>query len=180
VQFTAGAETLAKLRRAQAHLRHPIPDGDLARIFDRALDALLREARSTKFAATERPRPKADDAPASPPVSRHIPAAIRRAVASRDAERCTFVARDGRRCDARDALEFHHERPFARSRRHRESEITLRCRAHNGHAARQDFGADFMARFQRERASTVTHPGASDMVDESGGRARSRDHPRRL
>ncbi len=156
IQFTAGPETYAKLREAQALLRHQIPGGDLDQIFDRALDALLREVRRTKFAETDCPR----EARTSESVaSRHIPAAIRRTVASRDGERCTFVAPDGRRCDAQDALEFHHRVPYAWSRRHRESEITLRCRAHNGHAARQDFGAGHMARFRREQTFTVTRSG---------------------
>ncbi len=180
VQFTAGPETHAKLVEAQALLRHQIPDGDLGRIFDRALDALLREARRTKFAERDHPRAECATATDSAgPAPRHIPAAIRRAVVSRDGERCTFVARDGRRCDARDALEFHHVVPFAHVRRHRPSEITLRCRAHNGHAARQDFGANYMARFRRERVSTVTRPAASNgAVEEPGGRERARDHPR--
>jgi len=159
VQFTAGPETHAKLREAQALLRHQIPDGDLGRIFDRALDALLREARRVKFAETQRPR--AQRAEVSGPAPRHIPAAIRRAVAERDGERCTFVAGDGRRCGTRDALEYHHVVPFARSHRHRVEENTLRGRAHNAYAAMQDFGAAHMARFGRDRASTVTRPGAS-------------------
>ena len=159
VQFTAGPETHAKLREAQALLRHQIPDGDLGRIFDRALDALLREARRVKFAETQRPR--AQRAEVSGPAPRHIPAAIRRAVAERDGERCTFVALAGRRCGTRDALEYHHVVPFARSHRHRVEENTLRCRAHNAYAAMQDFGAAHMARFGRDRASTVTRPGAS-------------------
>jgi hypothetical protein len=159
VQFTAGPETHAKLREAQALLRHQIPDGDLGRIFDRALDALLRETRRAKFAASDRPRAHAEKPDG--PASRHIPAAIRRAVASRDGEQCTFVARGGRRCRARDALEFHHLIPFARSHRHRVTEITLRCRAHNGYAARQDFGAEHMARFRRDPGSSVTRSGAS-------------------
>jgi 5-methylcytosine-specific restriction endonuclease McrA len=159
VQFTAGAETHAKLLEAQALLRHQIPDGDLGRIFDRALDALLRDVRRVKFAETERPHAKR--AEASGPASRHIPAAIRREVAERDGERCTFVAGDGRRCGTRDTLEFHHVVPFARAHRHRVDEITLRCRAHNAYAATQDFGAEHMARFRRDRASTVTRSGAS-------------------
>jgi hypothetical protein len=159
VQFTAGPETHAKLREAQALLRHQIPDGDLGRIFDRALDALLREARRVKFAETQHPR--AQRAEVAVPASRRIPAAIRREVAKRDCERCTFVAGDGRRCGTRDALEFHHGMPFARSHRHRVEEITLRCRAHNAYAATQDFGAAHMARFRRDCASTTTRPGAS-------------------
>jgi hypothetical protein len=171
VQFTAGPETHAKLRDAHALLRHQIPDGDLARIFDRALDALLREARRTKFGETDQPR-AASAAPESQrgPASRSIPAAIRRAVAARDEARCTYVAADGRRCAARDALEFHHVVPFARSRRHRAAEIFLRCRAHNGYAARQDVGAEFTSRFRRDPAFTRTCPGpGSDGVKSRDG-----------
>ncbi len=179
VQFTAGLAMHEKLREAQALLRHQIPDGDYARIFDRALDALLREARRAKFAETCRPRAEcADREASSAPASRHIPAAIRRAVVSRDGEQCTYVATDGRRCDARDALEFHHVVPFARSRRHRLAEITLRCRAHNGYAATQDFGAAHMSRFRREQPSTVARSGASGAGVDPGAPSRARDHPR--
>jgi 5-methylcytosine-specific restriction endonuclease McrA len=177
IQFTSGPAAYAKLCQAQALLRHQIPDGDLARLFERALDALLREARRTKFAETSSPRAKRADVEVSlGPESRHIPAAIRRAVVARDGERCTFVAH-GRRCAARDALEFHHVVPFARSKRHRVQEIELRCRAHNGYAASQDFGAEHMARFRRERASTATGPGASRGPDEPRAPASTREAP---
>jgi hypothetical protein len=49
VQFTASAAIHAKLRRAQDLLRHRVPDGDVAAVFDRALDALLREIERSKF-----------------------------------------------------------------------------------------------------------------------------------
>ncbi len=164
IQFTAGPAAYAKLREAQALLRHQIPDGDVARIFERGLEALLREARRTKFAETSRPRAERE-APTEP-ASRHIPAAIKRAVVARDGERCTFVAH-GRRCGARDALEFHHLIPFEHTKRHRVEEITLRCRAHNAYAAVQDFGPEHMAQFRRrERASTSTCPGASSDIGE--------------
>ncbi len=162
VRFTAGPDTHAKLVEARALLRHQIPDGDLDKLFGRALDALLREARRTKFAETERPRrtsPAPTDSNGS--ATRHIPAPIKRAVAERDHGRCSFVAPGGRRCDSRESLEFHHVQPFARSRRHRAEEITLRCRAHNRLAAIQDFGAHHMARFRKHDACHGTRPGAS-------------------
>ena len=56
VQFTASAETYAKLRLAQDLLRHQIPDGDLGQVLDRALTALVQELAKQKVAATERPR----------------------------------------------------------------------------------------------------------------------------
>jgi hypothetical protein len=169
VTFTARPETHAKLVEARALLRHQIPDGDLAKLFDRALDALLRDARRTKFAekasASEVRGPETHCGPAS----RHIPAAIKRTVWKRDQGRCTFVARDGRRCGSRESLEFHHARPFARSRRHRAEEITLRCRAHNRYAAVLDYGAEHMARFRRSSdAATGTRPGASSRWEPSG------------
>lgn len=51
VQFTASAEVLEKLRLAQDLLRHQLPCGDLDRIFDRALSALVQELSQSKFAA---------------------------------------------------------------------------------------------------------------------------------
>ncbi len=156
ITFTAAQETHAKLGEARALLRHAIPDGDLAKLFDRALEALLREARRAKFAETDCPRAKHADASSfRVPASRHIPAAIKRAVVERDRGRCTFVARDGRRCGSRESLEFHHVQPFACLPRHHVEEITLRCRAHNRHAAIQDYGAAHMARFRKQPGS---HP----------------------
>jgi hypothetical protein len=69
VQFTVTRETYDKLRRVQDLLRHSIPNGDPAAIFDRALTLLLKEAERTKLAAAVRPRVSA------PPRdgSRHIP-----------------------------------------------------------------------------------------------------------
>ncbi len=148
ITFTASSATHEKLEEARSLLRHQIPRGDLDRIFDRALDALLRDVRRTKFAEVASPHSKQDSQSSA---SRHIPAAIKRAVAQRDGGVCTFVASDGRRCDSRDALEFHHGTPFARAPRHRAEEITLRCRAHNRHAAILDFGADYMNRWRRTR-----------------------------
>ncbi len=46
IQFTAGRETYEKLRRAQALLRHAVPNGDPAIIVDRALTLLVVGARA--------------------------------------------------------------------------------------------------------------------------------------
>ena len=167
VQFTATRELRDKLREAQALLRHQVPDGNLAEIFDRALTLLVREAKRRKFAATSHPASRrAIDAGNVDPTraSRHIPAEIKRAVVARDRGRCSFRSRTGRRCDALDLLEFHHKDPWARSRRHEVDRIELRCRAHNHHAAVRDFGRNHMARCQGklppERLG-ATGPGAS-------------------
>jgi hypothetical protein len=167
IQFTASGALREKLQEAQALLRHQLPDGDLAEIFDRALTLLLQDTKRRKFAQTSRPSRRegaakrdADDRRAS----RYIPAGIKRAVVARDQGRCAYVSRAGRRCNSPDQLEFHHRRAWARLKRHSLGGIELRCRAHNHHAAVQDFGAEHMACCRakaRVEASPPTGPGAS-------------------
>jgi 5-methylcytosine-specific restriction endonuclease McrA len=73
---------------------------------------------------------------------RHIPAAVRRAVFARDGAQCTYVNAEGRRCPETHRLEFHHLEPFARGGEHTPENVTLRCAAHNGLAAEDDFGRE--------------------------------------
>ena len=147
IQFTASRALREKLREAQALLRHQLPDGDLAQIFDRALTLLVEDARRKKFGQTTRPVARRSDHEQGP-AKRHIPAEIRRAVTARDQGRCAFVGRNRRRCSSRDFIEFHHVEPWARSRRHSVEGIELRCRAHNHHAAVADYGALHMQRWR--------------------------------
>jgi 5-methylcytosine-specific restriction endonuclease McrA len=138
VQFTISRETHEKLRRVQDLLRHSIPNGDPAAIFDRALTLLLENLSRTKVAAT--PRPRSGKAIAT---SRYIPAAVRRAVWRRDGGRCAFVGTIGR-CSETGFLEFHHVRPFAEGGATSIENIELRCRAHNAYEAEQCFGPLFV------------------------------------
>jgi hypothetical protein len=152
VQFTAGTELHEKITRAQGLLRHQIPDGDLGAVFDRAMTLLIRELERARFAATNAPRKSAHEADPTP-ASRRIPDPIRRTVWTRDAEQCTYRDRSGRRCPARERLEFHHLVPFGKGGDHSPSNVTLRCAAHNALQADLDFGAAFMAgRRQSSRA----------------------------
>ncbi len=147
IQFTGSQGLCGKLREVQALLRHQIPDGDLAEIFDRALTLLLDEAKRKKFCQTSRPRRGSKASQKRGAASRHIPAEIKRAVFARDGGRCAFVAANGPRCSSQDFLEFHHVDPWARAKRHSIDRIELRCRGHNRYAALQDYGAAHMACF---------------------------------
>lgn len=167
VQFTAGAATREKLRRAQELLRHRIPDGDVARVIDAALDLLVQQLEKKKFAGTERPRrgdaglaggrgaqPLATPTPllpeAAPPLpspspsssssSRYISAGVRRAVWERDRGQCAFVSAGGERCTERARLEFDHIRPHADGGGAQAHNVRLLCRQHNQHEAQQFFG----------------------------------------
>jgi hypothetical protein len=115
IRFTASREMREKLRVAQDLLGHAVPSGDLAQVFDRALTLLVADLSRRKFAATGRPRP----ARGQSDESRNIPADVKRRVAARDQRRCGFVAPNGRRCDARRFLEFHHVVPHAAGGRRR-------------------------------------------------------------
>jgi hypothetical protein len=131
ITFTASEETREKLQLAQDLLRHTIPHGDPAAIVDRALTALLRDIAREKYAATESPRPGKGTANGS----RYIAAEVRRFVWVRDLGRCRFVGTDGRRCNARGFLEFHHLVPYAAGGTGTAENIQLRCRAHNAYEA---------------------------------------------
>jgi hypothetical protein len=138
VQFTVSRETHDKLRRAQELLRHSIPDGDPAVIFDRALTLLLEHVGHTKLAASTRP---ASASRPCAPRSRHVPAAVKRYVWQRDGGQCAFVGRQGR-CTERAFLEFHHVVPYAAGGQATNGNIQLRCRSHNAHEAELWFGVD--------------------------------------
>jgi HNH endonuclease len=108
--------------------------GDLAEILDRALGLLLADLERRKLALTQHPRPAND----SRPGSRHVPAAVRRAVWKRDEGRCAFRGTAGR-CAERGFLEFHHVVPFAEGGETTIANLQLRCRAHNLYEAERLF-----------------------------------------
>jgi 5-methylcytosine-specific restriction endonuclease McrA len=86
---------------------------------------------------------------------RYIPAAVRRAVFERDEARCTYTDISGRRCRETHGLELHHLAAFAQGGEHTQSNLTLRCRAHNALAAEEDFGRDFI---ELKRDSSAHEP----------------------
>jgi hypothetical protein len=136
VEFTATEETHDLLRRAQDLLRHQIPSGDIGEVMAKAMKVLVRELEKEKIAATDRPR----GGRGTNPDSRYIPAGVKRQVWKRDGGACAFVAPNGRRCDERGFLEFHHVDPRAVGGKATVDNIQLRCRAHNGYEAGLYFG----------------------------------------
>ena len=138
------------MRTAQDLLRHRVRDGDLAAIFERALDVLIERMKRERFASGCRPRtPTATKAA----ESRYVPAAIRREVYERDSGQCTFVDESGRRCPETGLLELDHIDGFARTRRHTADAMRLLCHAHNQHAAELVYGR---AKIEALRAAKAT------------------------
>ncbi len=102
-------------------------------IFERAL-ALLLKGLERKIAALDHPRAtRCADA-----RSRHIPAAIKRAVWQRDNGQCAFKGHQ-KRCSETGFLEYHHVVPFALGGETSTANLELRCRAHNQYEAELDF-----------------------------------------
>jgi hypothetical protein len=145
VQFTAGPELRDKLERLRALLRSEVPDGDLAAIIEKAVTEKLERLEARRFGRTRSPR-KNPPGISPDPWSRHIPAAVRRAVHRRDGGRCCFVDARGRRCSERQRLEYHHRHPFGLGGGHDLDNICLMCRTHNRYLAEVDYGTKALAR----------------------------------
>jgi hypothetical protein len=156
LRVTFSADTRAKLQRAQDLMRHSCPTGDPAVVIDRALSVLVAHLEKARQGLTPRPR----TAGAASRRRRYVPAAVKRAVWTRDDARCAFVGRDGR-CAATGFLELHHVVPYAAGGRTDADNLQLRCRAHNAYEAERDFGArtDSAASnpSSRGKASPTTH-----------------------
>jgi hypothetical protein len=137
LRMTIDASTYAKLERARDLLRHAIPSGDLAAIVDRALALLVDQLERRKAGLVD--RPSASRARATRLHGRHVPAAVKRAVWSRDRGRCAFIGAHGR-CKETGFLEYHHLVPFAMGGATDAANLERRCRAHNAYEATEWFG----------------------------------------
>ena len=95
---------------------------------------------------------------------RHVPRAIRREVAVRDGEQCSYVDADGNRCPARGFLELDHIDAKALGGSDESANLRLRCRTHNRLHAEQVFGRDYVAQRidLRRRKSAAAHAPAFD------------------
>jgi hypothetical protein len=140
LQVTLAQSTYEKLRHAQSLLGHALPSAPVDQVIDRALDSLIAQLETRKFAKCARPRPQSAGT-----NTRYIPAAVRRAVFERDGGQCTYVGDGGKRCGERTRLEYDHVVPVARGGRSTVAGVRLRCRAHNQYTAECVYGSSFMS-----------------------------------
>ncbi len=187
VEFTASDALQAKLKEAQALLRHRRPDGSLAFIVEEALDVLIAKVKKKRFGIGAKPRSApartADAASEAKSTStkkkrrssRHVSYGIRRVLAERDELRCTHVGPDGRRCSETAFLELDHTKGFARTRQHSVEDMRLLCKVHNALAAEQLYGRDFMKRKLEEARAAKALPLASEV--EAGTRPGTGESP---
>jgi hypothetical protein len=148
VEFTASAQLFDKIEEARNLLSHAIPRGDLALLFERALDELLRAETKRRLGAG-RPRPQR----MTKSGSRHVPLEVGRAVWERDEYQCTFTDAQGRRCSERRFITIEHREPFARGGPATVDNLCLLCRAHNAERAREEFGEAYLGSKRLERVA---------------------------
>ena len=160
VQFTASAEFHRKLERLQALMGAKGLDADLATVIEQAVTEKLERLEASRFARTKAarkgPAEMLETLKTAPPSSRHIPAAVQRAVRERDGDRCRYVDEQGRRCPERNRLQFHHRHPFGLGGEHSVGNIRLMCRAHNAYLAECDYGREAIASHRRPRSQAST------------------------
>ena len=134
VQFTASAEFRDKIERLSALM----PGVDLASVMEAAVTEKLERLEAKRFGKTKKPRKSLEEVDKAPGV-RGISAAVRRFVWERDGGQCTYETVDGRRCPAREGVEFHHNEPYGVGGDRSAKNIRLLCKTHNGCMAELDY-----------------------------------------
>jgi 5-methylcytosine-specific restriction endonuclease McrA len=134
----------ARKRAATDRPRSVLPGRDRKSDVAKAEQNATAPARvpSTAKAAPARSLPVANSA--ATPASRHVPAAVRRAVWDRDRARCAYIDDRDERCRETSSLEIHHRHAHSLGGLATLGNLELRCRAHNTLAAEQDFGREQM------------------------------------
>jgi len=135
LQVTLSQRSYEKLKQLEDLLAHEIPNGDPARIVERALAALLKQVHKRKTGITARPRAAKTEAGTKLETeltpkgqrTRHVEAAVRREVWPRDDGRCGFVGEDGHRCNATRGLQFAHRQAWGKGGPNTASNLGLRC-----------------------------------------------------
>jgi hypothetical protein len=157
VEFTACEALRQKLELCRDLMSHANPSRDLAVVVELAVDLLLADLQRKRLAKLERPREvKMGGMDSRGRRGAGIDRATRRAVFERDGLRCAYIAKCGRRCDARAFLELDHIDPRALGGASDAGNLRVLCRAHNQLWAEQAFGREWVERRRdlRQRKST--------------------------
>ena len=185
LRFAADKAFMDKLERA-AEVSGVGPAGrDMARVFERALDAFLekhdprnrqerREKRAIRKAQAEAqvevrvevgvdPVACTDDGRGAA-RSRHIPTSVRDRLLIRSGHQCEYRGSDGLRCGERSRLAIDHIQPWSLGGAGEAGNLRVLCVAHNRLYADRCFGAAFMTQkieLARSRAAQSRPSGYS-------------------
>jgi hypothetical protein len=156
-----------KLELARDLMMHSNPTGDLSAVVERALDLLIAQQHRRQYGVKKARPPKSNEGPSQtssvrtespvqpakqaakgrgkrPAIHRaprdHVPNEVRRQIFERDGRQCTFISPSGKRCESRQFLQIHHDKPWARDGPDTLENLRLLCAAHNQLLAEQAFG----------------------------------------
>jgi 5-methylcytosine-specific restriction endonuclease McrA len=149
LHMTVSKQFLDKLEAARAGQGHAQPCASAEKVLEAALDLLLEHQARRRGVVN---KPQRAPRPAKPD---HIPAAVKRAVWSRDGGRCQWAIDSGGICGSTLRLEIDHVVPRARGGPSTVDNCRLTCRTHNQLAARQVYGDDWMDRFTEGNGRNV-------------------------
>jgi hypothetical protein len=146
LHITVSPGFLAKLEAARLALSHAKPGATAEDVLGAGLDLVLaRDAK--KKALVAKPRQGEAPTPLVPSSTRHVPAAVRREVWTRDGGRCQWPVESGGICGSKFRPELDHVRPFARGGPPTADNLRVLCEAHNRLAARREYGEELMSRY---------------------------------
>jgi hypothetical protein len=147
LHVTVSKRFMEKVEAAKDALSHSHPGADVEAILEAGLDALLEQAAKRK-ALVKRPRAAAPPADAEASQNPHyVPAPVRREVWLRDEGRCQWPTSDGGICGSTHRCELDHILPVGRGGRSAASNLRVTCAFHNGLAAREVYGDEWMDTF---------------------------------
>jgi 5-methylcytosine-specific restriction endonuclease McrA len=144
LHMTVSKQFIDKLEAARKGQGHAQPGASAEKILEAALDLLLAQQAKRR---AEVKRPQKNPHPAKNP--NHIPAAVKRAVWSRDEGKCQWPVVSGGICGSTLRLEIDHVVPRGRGGPSTVANCRLACRLHNQLAARQVYGDKHMDLFTR-------------------------------
>ena len=153
LSFSASPEFMEKLKRVQEVLfTGDSKDLTLEKVFEEGLDLVIekfcpkerqkrREVRQAKKNVTlEKPTEQSIDAN----NARYIPVWLRDEVLKRDNHRCSYIGKQGHRCDCPVGLEIDHIVPFAKGGKTEIGNLRVLCSTHNLLAEIDVFSREFV------------------------------------
>jgi hypothetical protein len=152
IQFLADEDFMKKYEEVRALLSQRVSDTSFENVFGVLIEEFLeRSSPDRRKARRDRKsrKRKAQEKTAAVKLkngSRHIPAAVRDEVYTRDKGRCTYLGRTGKRCGSTQALQIDHIEPFSRSGTSTASNLRLLCAKHNRLAAEEIMGRVYVRR----------------------------------
>jgi hypothetical protein len=166
LHVTVSRRLLQKLDAARDALSHSHPGATRDEILEVGLDLIL-ERHAKRRGLMKNPRQKAADptptpTPTATARSRHIPAAVKRAVWERDGGCCQFKLASGAICGTTSQVEYdHYPVPFALGGPSTVENTRLCCRPHQDAHARQVYGDDVMDGYTRPKGGGCSEPVAA-------------------